>query len=197
MWQVEVAVSLFAECRGTPQLFHGLRCNLNHRFVTISNALEVVTKRAFLSKNDTGRRAVSKYDTWTTHPPKDDTRPVCMPKTDTKYRIHCKYDTMLRPHSQKSDTQSSSLQKKAVRFQYFLLRCASSRWRHFKGVIFRYSSTPGVIFGQKGTLSHLLESHSRRAHAVGQLLHMGPRKLKMAYVSRTRHFVQYSGYCLR
>ena len=47
------------------------------RFVTTSNALEVVTKRAFLAKNDTGRRAVSKCDAWAMHPPKDDTRPIC------------------------------------------------------------------------------------------------------------------------
>eukprot|EP01046_Picozoa_sp_COSAG06_P051203 COSAG06_NODE_8301_length_2208_cov_87.710289_3_plen_169_part_00 len=66
--------------------------------------LEVATKRAFLAKSDTGRRAVSKYDAWAMHRPEDDTRPVCSTKYDTKYRIHYKYDTT-RPHCRKYDTQ--------------------------------------------------------------------------------------------
>ena len=77
--------------------------------------LEVVTKRAFLAKNDTGRRAVSKYDAWAMHPPKDDTRPVCVLKYDTRPVCLLKYDTRSpciqkydseRPHSQKDDALS-------------------------------------------------------------------------------------------
>ena len=43
-----------------------------YRFVTTSKPLEVVTKRAFLAKNDARRRDVSKYDARAMHPPKDD-----------------------------------------------------------------------------------------------------------------------------
>eukprot|EP01043_Picozoa_sp_COSAG02_P007959 COSAG02_NODE_247_length_27137_cov_61.275057_5_plen_133_part_00 len=71
-----------------------------YRFVTTSKRLEVVTKRAFLAKNDARRRAVSKYDAWPVCIPKYDTRPVCLPKYDTRSPCTPKYDSE-RPHSQK------------------------------------------------------------------------------------------------
>jgi len=92
-------------------------CRAKYRCLRAGSALwqlltlEVVTKRGFLAKNDTRRRAVSKYDAWAMHPPKYDTRPVCSTKYDTRPVCSTKYDTRpvcstkydtMRPHSQKA-----------------------------------------------------------------------------------------------
>ena len=119
-WQLEVPVQLYAEELKKQRLasiesyrIGASRPHLVHALWQLLT-LEVVRKRAFLAKNDTGRRAVSKYDAWAMHPPKDDTRPVCVLKYDTRPVCLLKYDTRSpciqkydseRPHCQKNDTQ--------------------------------------------------------------------------------------------